>query len=42
MMPYPFDCPVCDERYWQEDSVQYDERYDDDVCWRCADEPKEK
>ncbi len=41
MMPYPFDCPVCDERYWQEDSVVYDERYDDSVCFCCAAEPKE-
>jgi hypothetical protein len=38
MMPYPFDCPLCDGRYWREDSIMYDEAYDDDVCHHCYDE----
>ena len=39
MMPYPFDCPVCGGRYWEEDSVVYDDRHDDSVCYQCAEEP---
>jgi hypothetical protein len=42
MMPYPFDCPVCTGRFWEEESVVYDERYDDSVCYQCAEEPKEE
>ena len=38
MMPYPFDCPICTERYWEEDSVIYDEGYDDTICHNCSDE----
>ena len=38
MMPYPFDCPLCDGRYWREDSVMYDEAYDGSVCHHCYDE----
>ena len=37
MMPYPFDCPLCTQRYWREESVMYDEGYDDSVCHHCYD-----
>ena len=42
MMPYPFDCPVCTGRFWADESVVYDDRYDDSVCYQCAEEPKEE
>jgi hypothetical protein len=38
MMPYPFDCPACTQRYWQEDSIVYDDEYDDHICYQCSDE----
>lgn len=38
MMPYPFDCPRCDQRYWHEHSITYDETYDDTICRCCSDE----
>ena len=38
MSEHPFDCPVCLQRYWGDDSSIYDDRYDDSVCYNCADE----
>ena len=38
MMPYPFDCPKCGQRYWEEQSVVYNEDYDDTICWQCDEE----
>lgn len=38
MMPYPFDCPNCDKRYWDESSVIDDKIYGDSICWQCAEE----
>jgi predicted SprT family Zn-dependent metalloprotease len=38
MMEYPFDCPYCHQRYWREESVVEDDRFDDSVCWKCAEE----
>jgi hypothetical protein len=38
MMEYPFDCPACDRRYWSEESIVEDDRFDDSVCWQCAEE----
>jgi len=35
---YPFDCPLCDQRYWRDDSAVYDEEYDDHICHHCSDE----
>lgn len=38
MMEYPFDCPACDQRYWRENSIVWDEEYDDHICHHCSDE----
>ena len=38
MMEYPFDCPACDQRYWRENSIMWDEEYDDHICHHCYDE----
>ena len=38
MMPYPFDCPKCDQRFWEEASLVYDEEFDDHICWQCHEE----
>ena len=38
MNEYPFDCPICGERYWDEVSIMHSESYGDSVCFRCVDE----
>ena len=37
-MNYAFDCPLCGEQYWNDNSIVYDEGYDDQVCYHCKDE----
>lgn len=33
-----FMCPLCAQLFFNEDSVVYDEIYDDSICWHCAGE----
>jgi len=40
-----FMCPLCNELYWREESVIYDEEVDDTICWQCVealDEERER
>jgi len=36
-MEHPFQCPLCNELYWREESVVYDSVIDDSICFQCAD-----
>ena len=38
MMPYPFECPMCTQQYWEENSVKHDEEFDDSICYNCFSE----
>jgi len=33
-----FVCPSCDERYFNDDLVVYDEEWDDTICCHCSSE----
>ena len=31
-----FTCPSCDQLFFNDSSVVYDDAYGDSICWQCA------
>lgn len=38
MADYGFECPCCGQHYWKDESIIFDEGYDNTACYQCKDE----